>query len=511
MRKKSIGIGKIGYGEGYLYFPIKLLNIKSTVDIKTKINNSKYVVSENYLMQMREHLYRLEKKYIKEFINGTEYNFEKRINLKFIDNSNDSKFKCFPEYEFNLERQDKNNIILTINAVEEKITYNFIDELDVNQNNMTKIYGRYYTDNYEVFLIRTSKIIIDNSKSAWLNVCLFLYKNGVIIIRIGFPFIDCSINGMTENNLDSYFEKIETFDGNEFNTLKDYVRFLCEELLKRQNFVIDNSFYYINLLDFEGIPNDVRNINEELIKDLYLINCSPVPETSRGHCMEEAREYFKSNGYYLTNGLYALKTMGGCIHIVSKKMIDFNYKQLENTDLSKIDKLHKISNELCVATEFAINIILLEKISIIANIVNLSNNSNLYTEKKKYYEDQLFINQLQSNCYGTVYEQLEFFKKTLNLYSQKKLLKDRFEAIQEIINLQEINKKEKENRLISLFTVTFTLILGLPAILETLTIVKDVLYKPDLLPNVSLKEISFIVWLVLVILLPCLVRKINKK
>ncbi|WP_278849769.1 hypothetical protein [Thomasclavelia spiroformis] len=227
--------------------------------------------------------------------------------------------------------------------------------------------------------------------------------------------------------------------------------------------------------------------------------------------MEEAREYFKSNGYYLTNGLYALKTMGGCIHIVSKKMIDFNYKQLENTDLSKIDKLHKISNELCVATEFAINIILLEKISIIANIVNLSNNSNLYTEKKKYYEDQLFINQLQSNCYGTVYEQLEFFKKTLNLYSQKKLLKDRFEAIQEIINLQEINKKEKENRLISLFTVTFTLILGLPAILETLTIVKDVLYKPDLLPNVSLKEISFIVWLVLVILLPCLVRKINKK
>lgn len=284
MSKNSIGIGEIRYGEGYIYYPVKLLNKISTEDVKTKINSSKYVVSENYLMQMREHLNRLEKKYIKEFINGVEYNLEKRINFKFMDNSDDPNFKCFPEHEFNLERQDKNNIILTINAVEEKITYNFINELNVNQNNMRKIYGRFYSDNYDIFLIRPAKIINDNDKNNWINVCLYLYKNRGIIIKIGFPFIDCSIKGMVENNLDLYFNKIKTFDGNEFETCKDYVSFLCENLLKGYDSIIDNSFYYINLLDFEGLPNDIKNINEELIKDLYLINCSPVPEVMRDHC-----------------------------------------------------------------------------------------------------------------------------------------------------------------------------------------------------------------------------------
>lgn len=407
-KDKNIGIRNIKYGEVYLYYPIKLLNNENIDDVKQSIMNNQLIIAEDYFDKMNEHLYQLEKKHIKYIMENNDIFSEVEFYTdEAIDTIDNLDFKCFPEYQINVKQEKSNDFIFTIDSLEEEKILDYILNMERSKKNIRKIYGNNYADSYECFLVRPAKINMSNNEKNWLETWLYLYANGSIIMRVNFPLINCDTSNMLENDLDNYFKKIITYDEKEFDTCRDYIRYLHSELLRGYNHILDNSFYYINLLNFDGIPYDIKRIDDKLITDLYLITCSPVPEISRNNCLTEAKKHFKENSFQITENLYVFKTMGGCIHIHSKKATEFYLKKLAEKNIHKKDALHIISNDLCISTEFAINILLLKKIAIAATINNLSNNISLYKEKKEYINNQLFINKIQGNCYGSVSYQLK--------------------------------------------------------------------------------------------------------
>lgn len=503
-KNKNLGIGEIKYGEVYLYYPIKLINNENIDNVKQSIIRNKLIICDDYFERMNEHLYQLEKKsikYILEYHNFSEVQFE---TTEIIDTANDLDFKCFPEYQACVTQGQNNNLILTIDSLEEEKIYDYIFNMNRSIKNIKKVYGNTYADSYDYFFIRPARIYTSKNEKRWLDTCLYLYANGTIIIKVNFPLIDCDISGMMENDLDNYFEKIVTYNEKEFDTCRDYIRYLIREILGEYKLILDNDFYYINLLDFDGVPYDIKKINDQLIKDLYLITCAPVPEISRDNCLTEAKKHFKENSFQLTDSIYVFKTMGGCLHIQSKKATDFYLKKITEEAMDKKDALHIISNDLCTFTEFSINVLLLKRITVSATIYNLTNSTSLYKEKKEYNENQLFINRIQDNCYGSVSVQLKHFEKMLNLYTQKELLNDRFEIMRESRNLDELRKKDKDSSFYSIITFLFTLLFGLPTIKDTLLIVKNGFFNYNLIPYLSLEQISVVIWCLLIVF--CAIR-----
>lgn len=495
---KNIGIRQIKYGEVYLYYPIKIVPNENINNVKKSIMNSPLIIGDDYFDKMKNHLYQLEKKSIRYILENDNSIPEIQFYTnESIDIDEGYEFPCFSEYRANVKQVQNNQLIVTIDSLEEEKILDYITVMNRSKKNMSKIYGSIYEDSYDYFFIRPAKMHMLNEEKEWLNTCLYLYENGAIIIKINFPLIDCDTSKMIENDLDGYFEKIITYDGKEFKTCKNYIRYLINEIFAKYNLILDNEFYYINLLEFDGIPYDIKTINDQLIKDLYLITCSPVPEISRNNCLIDARKHFKENSFKLTESLYILKTTGGCLHIHSKKATDFYLRRLAEEGIQKKDALHLISNDLCTATEFSINVILLKKVIISAAIYNLTNNANLYKEKKQYNDNQLFINKIQGNCYGSVSLQIKQFEKILELYSQKELLNERFKIMSDSLSLDEARKKEQNSGFFSIVTFIFTMLFGLPTITETLMIVKKGFFYDDIIPYLSLEQISIIIWVVL--------------
>ena len=497
---KNTGIGKIKYGEVYLYYPIKLLNNENINTVKKSIINNSLISSDDYFDKMRNHLYQIEKKSIKYILENDNNIPETQFYTnESIDTDDGFDFSCFPEYRANVKQRKNNQVIVTIDSLEEEKILDYISDMDRSKKNMSKIYGNIYADSYDYFFIRPAKIYRLNEEKEWLYTCLYLYENGSIIIKINFPLIDCDTSGMVNSDLDSYFEKIITYDEKEFNTCKNYIRYLISEIFVKYNLILDNEFYYINLLEFDGIPYNIKTINDQLVKDLYLITCSPVPEISRDSCLIDAKKHYKENSFQLTESLYILQTTGGCLHIQSKKATDFYLRKLAEEGIQKKDALHYISNDLCTATEFSINVILLKKIIISAAIYNLTNSTDLYKEKRQYNDNQLFINKIQGNCYGSVSFQVKQFERILELYSQKELLNERFKIMSDSLSLDEARKKEKNSSFFSIVTFIFTMLFGLPTITETLMILKKGFFNDDIIPYLSFEQISIVVWVILMI------------
>ena len=156
---KNTGIGKIKYGEVYLYYPIKLLNNENINTVKKSIINNSLIISDDYFDKMRNHLYQIEKKSIKYILENDNNIPETQFYTnESIDTDDGFDFSCFPEYRANVKQRKNNQVIVTIDSLEEEKILDYISDMDRSKKNMSKIYGNIYADSYDYFFIRPAKI-----------------------------------------------------------------------------------------------------------------------------------------------------------------------------------------------------------------------------------------------------------------------------------------------------------------------------------------------------------------
>ena len=94
-----------------------------------------------------------------------------------------------------------------------------------------------------------------------------------------------------------------------------------------------------------------------------------------------------------------------------------------------------------------------------------------------YYENVVFINSLQSSCFGSAKEQLAFVEEKMHLYLCPDITSTTQSALEKIVEDEIEIKRERESSLISVMGLFLTIIFGLPSIDECNSLLCAILNK----------------------------------
>lgn len=127
--------------------------------------------------------------------------------------------------------------------------------------------------------------------------------------------------------------------------------------------------------------------------------------------------------------------------------------------------------------------------------------------RKRYNYDLMFFCELQGAAYGTVLEQAEFFQEKMQHYLNGDLIELKLNAIDNVLE----EEKERNNRFQNLIArggLIFTIIFALPAIQESLEIIRIALSVVKIeIYSLLLEPIGVLLWLILCLVVLFMFRK----
>lgn len=127
--------------------------------------------------------------------------------------------------------------------------------------------------------------------------------------------------------------------------------------------------------------------------------------------------------------------------------------------------------------------------------------------RKRYNYDLMFFCELQGVAYGTVLEQAEFFQEKMQHYLNGDLIELKLNAIDNVLE----EEKERNNRFQNLIArggLIFTIIFALPAIQESLEIIRIALSVVKIeIYSLLLEPIGVLLWLILCLVVLFMFRK----
>lgn len=195
--------------------------------------------------------------------------------------------------------------------------------------------------------------------------------------------------------------------------------------------------------------------------------------------------------YNLLNIHYYVKTTGKLITVTDKEFIEKCKKVYEINDCNKL-----IAKDLGQSSEFSIMIIMLEKMNNDLYFFERNHSKHQFKDiKLEYNNNIIFINNMIKGCMGTVIDQVSFFRDNLTHYLMSALSEANSNALDRMIEIEENERKSAFQNTVTIFGFILTVIFGLPAINQTLLIIKNTFYKDiDLIPSISTGQISVIIW-----------------
>ena len=103
-----------------------------------------------------------------------------------------------------------------------------------------------------------------------------------------------------------------------------------------------------------------------------------------------------------------------------------------------------------------------------------------------------------SDTYGSVREQVEFFEDKMKYFVDAQNMKERMDSINNILKQENINKIQKLQNALSIGGLTFSILFGLPAINETLQLIRKIFgfIKFDV-PILSVNNASLVLWVII--------------
>lgn len=537
MSNQDSNTKKIAYGELHFYYPFKFDNKYSYTQIHKKIEKSPLLFTDEYQQKVMDSLgYSLV-----ETFNDIKKEFEASSSLnnpcilKMSDYQKYKSMKCAP---MSINPDD---ILLEIESGESSIKF-YIKDADLELLNQRiirlqeeydislKFYGHNFTNRQDRFLLLPLKIELENGKFTWLYPLIYLFENNMGILKLELPIFDSCIEPLLENDYDRFLKKIinkwTIRNYNSEMTLSSIQNFYLSNLLddiKIDMVSYSNELKNIILIDFDGIPQHINSIPNDVKEDLFRIICAPVPSRNNTTYTKDADEYLKNHSWGGHGVKYIAKSTGGCLSFIDKTILDYvsdDYKTETKTSVltpfnDYYNLCNKLARDLCVNVEFALIIILLKKTNESNDYFNkIASMKKLSDTRIEYNKNVLFISELQENCYGSVSEQTALLEKMMPHYFKHEITSAKSTAINNILQQNEQEKNERFQNYISTGGLILTLIFGLPSLYETLTIFRKLFsFYPYNIPYLTLENTSIILWLTLngIIILKIYLRKYSPK
>ena len=510
MKENKEGINKIRNGCIDFYYSLKVETKLKYKELCKNIRNKISLTIDNYNMQAGVAL----KENIEKSI--SKLNFEELKNVKLKTNYENKKkniknkdLKDFSQSVKNIrfEVTEKGFKISPILELHEQIK-ELEDELKSDYNFSSNIYGSAFVDNCQRFYLPPFKIELINNERLFIKAILYVFKNGMMILRISIPIRNLETTPLLENNLDGYIKNIiDEFNVGIYireNGIEDiknsYFNYIKTSSKKITNIIfVSETLTNIILADFEGVPNNIRNIPPTIEEDLYRIIVAPINKIYPDSFKDIAKEYLENNSDTYDGVKYITSSMGKCVSVIDRSIVRYlkEKEEIEDRFLYK-NIINFIRNNL----EFALIIILLKKInSGYTYFKKEMKDNNFYKTQREYLFNNIFILQLQQSSYGSVREQISFLEKKMTYFIASKDTHEKMNAMDWIITEDRARKNLNFQNFLSFCGVLLTTIFGLPAINETLTILKKCLFENTDIPIITIEKSSIIIWGVLVVFL----------
>lgn len=512
MEKKS-GIEKIKYGEVHIYYPLKFNESLSFMELCEKIKASDILYTEKYQEKVLGTL----RKSMAESVELVNENVSEE-DLVYLRMQDIEKYKNLESEQIVNGNQDiKIEIEFTESSIKTHVISTEIESLcrrtkrvDDEYTSSKLVYGRNYLNLQDRFLLLPLKIELNSQKSVWLYPFLYVFANGMGILKLELPLCDVDITPFKQNDINQYIKTIKsTWADVEFEeqSLESIKRFYYEKLLKELGIeFFGQELRHIIMVDYENILKSVDTIPNEIQEDLYKIIAAPVQERPCTSYKRDAQEYIKSHSFGSHNIKILVKSTGGCLSFLDKNLLDYYSSQyMEQNEISELSEedivyiYESLARDLQVSSEFALLIILLKKMNMTNDFMQKSFSSNeLEKIRNEYQKNVIFICSLQEECFGSVSEQVAEFEKMMSHYMKQEITNEKLDAINSILKAEENKKVEEFQNFLSIGGFLLTLVFGLPSIYETFSILRECCwFLSSDIPILTLGNVSVIVWVVL--------------
>ena len=504
------------------YYPLKIETRLTYMDLCEKVQKSIDSILYDYSIRLMEFIKNNEEEIKKEFKQEDNINF---FNLLQKPKRYKANEFTDPSLDFNLEeliaetQEESNKIKLTTEAAIEYDKQHCLTERDYNYS--IRVYGSAFSNTQTRIDFPIFKVKLCNNEYVWLSACLYVFRNKMAVIKIALPLSNVYTDYLCEYEYDKYISSI----GNEF-CLKNFnddksvecIKNCFIELLKDvdgiKGIYSTGELSNIILSDYDSMPNLIEESDDKLNKALYKIICAPINEMNRD-LINEAKTYVDANFWGMHGVKYITSTNGRCLSVVDKKLQEFAISDyMSDNDLSAISNdersfvIDNITQDIRINVEFAILILMLKKLNNSYSLFLKNTEPNkLHEANSTYNEGVIYINSLLSNVYGTVREQIECFERIMIYYLDEAKVNQNKEAIDNILLQEKARQEQKLNNKLTIGSFLLTLFFGLKAINETLCFIRP--YLKNIIggdiANVTISDVSFGLWICLVILMIVLV------
>ena len=263
---------------------------------------------------------------------------------------------------------------------------------------------------------------------------------------------------------------------------------------------------------FEMRPIKNKYGHKMIAEELYKIISAPVADIAYVSCKDLAKGYLKNHSWGERNFKYITNTKGGCLSTTGSSFLKWIADAIDEEENTEEARNCAIKN-LRMNVELALIIMALRRMNAEYVIyAKATSPEDAHKIQRKYNFDRLYISELLEGCYGTVREQLENFEKSMRYYIDSTLIEEKIEAINEIIRDEENQRDSNFQNFLSISGVVLALVFGLPAIQDTLSIIRPLVFfiKGDI-PYVSIANASFFIWSVSTFFLVHYILKKQKK
>ena len=515
--KNNKGITIIRKGEIDFYYPLKIsskLSFKKTCQIIEKsISKTFKDFDEIYSNYMNEIL--------QKGIDNFDFDEDLSIKITYAEKKKRKKKinKHIPENfaiadsKATIEPTENGVNFFFVSGVDEQIEYQ--NQLLSNEEQLSrKYYGNFYCNSQTRFLLPPFRVKLENGVETWITSILYVFRNGMGFLRISLPLINVSISPMELADYDRYISEVmnvcgvETFKDsidNHINAIKKaYLHKLGK--INKVNFIFQNGeLNHIILADYDSRPSDINIMSQDIQEDIFKIVAAPMPEEVGYSYREEALSYIKNNSFGNHKIKYITSSIGRCLSIVddnSVKDIINNYKT--SNDINDLQEEHfaEIFDSIIVSArsnvEFALLVLMLKRINNSYMFMQkIQGTRQYYKVQKEYNSNIIFIAEMQDGCiYASAKEQLTKFEKMMPYFLNADITAEKLEAIDKIILQDKAKKSSLLQNFLSIGSLILTGVFGLPAIQETLTILRDYFINQDL-PIVTIENCSIMLWLTL--------------
>lgn len=520
---KEKHINTINYSEVHFFYPLCFDTLFSFEELCAKIAASSIIFGEDKLELLENGLNNAIidiAEDMKQDPNLTEY-----INSLNLPTASESYKELYPE-DLRVEIiDDSPNSRIRYSSFELNICKELFATIEGYAQPQKKIYGDFFKESHKHFILTPFYAELENGEDILITSHLFIFSNNCGVLKIELPLYNVSTTPLMEYDLNLYIKKIlNRWDLNFFSdscTIEKLYKVFLDNLHNEASinfYYTGDGFRNIILTEYENMPNDFSKIQPATAMDLFRIVSAPIQLNGSEYFKTHAREYMKKYQWSLGYIKYFMKTTGGCLSILdSITLNDLQEKTAvyicnkEHPSKELLVRYRTLTNVISHNTDFALIVVSLEKaVKSLSYFTKKYKIVELQDAQKRYNEDLMFLCDIQADCYGSVSEQIAAFKSLMPHYFKPELTEQRLKAIDDNLRAEQEQNQNRLNSMITRIGLLLTIILGLPAITEGLTIIRDLIPHSDI-AHISPYNLGVLGWLILLLYIRHLFKKSRQK